>query len=409
MERVFIDLTEDIDNEEFLDDGDIEIVAERPVIRPHLAATHIITDIGYDVLLFDGTYMRITGRGINNQGVEDITGCQLVKPSTNVHCMELGKNELVWEQHYTKDWQEVTTHITRPASDAIRNCQIIFTNQRYSVINYTNDMQGVHDQPEFLFFCRWKRILPHPSMQFRKKDGVSRHQKGSVEFLRAETADVGFRIRNDTSEISNRIANTDNRFKSRGKTELGGSYRLQSGNKFFRQYTFGDSFSGAGGTSEGAYQAGLKLVWAFDFNPAAMSSYRGRFGGTGVQCLLQDCTDFLHLVRLNPERYKVDILHLSPPCKPFSPANTTPNEEMNAINHAVFTVVEDIIRAIEPRVVTMEESDGLEWPKHRPWFVKALSMFIGLEYSVGWGVIHLADYEVPQSRKRLIMIGSWYV
>jgi DNA (cytosine-5)-methyltransferase 1 len=102
------------------------------------------------------------------------------------------------------------------------------------------------------------------------------------------------------------------------------------------------------------------------------------------------------------DRFIVDILHLSPPCQPFSPANTTPNAFTDAMNHATFTAIEDLIRLYKPRVVTLEETSGLSHQKHRGWFRKLLSSFVNIGYSVGWRIL----YSVPQTRKRPILVGS---
>jgi hypothetical protein len=96
-----------------------------------------------------------------------------------------------------------------------------------------------------------------------------------------------------------------------------------------RKYTFGDMFCGAGGATQGADMAGLYLRCAVDFDKEAMTTYRGMFARKGLHTRHTDIHEFIKRYQ-GRDRFIVDILHLSPPCQPFSPANTTPN----AVNDA---------------------------------------------------------------------------
>lgn len=108
-----------------------------------------------------------------------------------------------------------------------------------------------------------------------------------------------------------------------------------------------------------------------------------------------------------PELY-VDVLHLSPPCQYFSPAHTVngPNDEENI---AALFVVSKILAVMRPRVVTLEQTYGLQHGRHEPFLNGLVNMFTTLGYSIGWKVLQLADYGIPQSRKRLVIIASAYV
>jgi DNA (cytosine-5)-methyltransferase 1 len=63
------------------------------------------------------------------------------------------------------------------------------------------------------------------------------------------------------------------------------------------------------------------------------------------------------------------------------------------------------VEALEPWLVTVENVEGLTYAKHRPyldWFVESLR---ALRYIVEWRVLNTANYGVPQTRKRLIIVG----
>lgn len=368
--------------------------------------SQIVTHNGWSVQLRDGSYMYIRSwkKGPFNQTL--IRGYKLIVPTTEDHCIQLQDKELLWVIH-TDNRGHLIMEQERYASEVVRNCLIVFTNQQYGSLNYQTDAKALLEP---LYFCRLKRFLPPATEMYPKRGDSSRHLRGSVEYLRAQETHDGHRLLKDGNIIPIRITDKESRdnWRGVGQTVLKGSHQEHVyENISFQQYTMADSFCGAGGASQGALDAGLKINWAFDMDSDAMATYTKRFRGrSGTECLLEECADFLARVINNPTGYIIDILHLSPPCQPFSPANTVPNEEKNAINHATFTTVEDLVRCTRPRVVTLEESHALEWPSHREWFNKLLSMFLGLGYSVRWAILGLSDYGVPQTRKRLIVVSS---
>jgi len=368
----------------------------------------ITTFPGNSVQLNDGSYMYINSLKRDSYDRAWITGYNLVCPSANDHCIRLQHKELLWVIRPDGRGNSIM-EVQRQADDVIRNCRIIFTNQKYENLNYQIDA-GSSVEP--LYFCRWKRLLPQRYQLYPKSDksGASRHLIGSVEHLRAFDAHDGHRLLKDSTSIPIRTSNTASRdnWRGVGQTALQGSHREQvEEDLYIQQYTMADAFCGAGGASQGALDANLRVTWAFDKDSDAMATYKKRFvARSGTECRLEECHDFLMRAMSHPTRYMVDILHLSPPCQPFSAANTVPNEEKNAKNHATFTAVEDLVRLTRPRIVTLEEADALEWPSRRLWFNKLLSMFIGLGYSIRWAVRELSDYGVPQTRKRLLMIAS---
>lgn len=126
-------------------------------------------------------------------------------------------------------------------------------------------------------------------------------------------------------------------------------------------YTYGDCFSGAGGAAMGAYQADLDIAWAVDCDHNAAATFRGMFPLARFE--ERDVTDFLR----NESTFKCDIMHLSPPCQAFSPANRTvrtanPHSatgRSNEANQAIMTAVGDLVKKGRSRVVTVEQTSGL--------------------------------------------------
>lgn len=167
-----------------------------------------------------------------------------------------------------------------------------------------------------------------------------------------------------------------------------------------QRYTFGDCFCGAGGTSRGAVDAGLRVEWGFDFDDSACKSY-------GLNYIAADVYNFdAHkFSRLTDKDYKVDICHLSPPCQVFSSAHTTPGKD-DEKNTASQFAIPALLDQAKPRVVTLEQTAGLP-RQHGLFFNAVVNMFTTRGFSIRWRLIECADYGIPQRRRRLFMIASW--
>lgn len=167
-----------------------------------------------------------------------------------------------------------------------------------------------------------------------------------------------------------------------------------------QKYTAGDVFAGAGGASRGIERAGVRLLFAVDHWSHAAESLRSNFATSDIYNM--EVTDFILAKNI---RYDVDILHLSPPCQFWSPAHTVAGKNDDH-NIAVLFSCPDLIEKFRPRLFTVEQTFGLLSPKFKEFFNTLIHGFTKLGYSVRWKVVPLANYGVPQLRKRLIMIGA---
>ncbi|MCJ1377846.1 hypothetical protein MMC17_000942 [Xylographa soralifera] len=164
-------------------------------------------------------------------------------------------------------------------------------------------------------------------------------------------------------------------------------------------YTFGDGFCGCGGVSRGATIAGLDLRWSFDNEQSVCTSYSRNFRTPRVFCL--DAFDFVTGHDFNAN---VDILHLSPPCQFFSPAHTQEGKN-DDVNTAASFVIAELLKKVKPRIVTLENTQGLE-QRHHLYLHAVVQQFTVLGFSLRWKIVDFRDYGVPQSRRRLIIIAA---
>jgi DNA (cytosine-5)-methyltransferase 1 len=165
-----------------------------------------------------------------------------------------------------------------------------------------------------------------------------------------------------------------------------------------KKYTFGDAFCGGGGMSTGAQGAGFFNHWSFDRDEDAIKTYKLRF--PEAQAHKQPVHNFL----AEKTDLQVDVMHLSPPCQPHSPAHTTVGKD-DEENEASGLAISALLRKIRPRYATLEQTFGLV---NRPeWFAAVIASFTSEGFSVKWDVLFCEQYGVPQTRKRLFILAAW--
>ncbi|KAL3304002.1 C-5 cytosine-specific DNA methylase [Colletotrichum asianum] len=235
--------------------------------------------------------------------------------------------------------------------------------------------------------CRWNFFIHYRDCKMKAK-GKAHHW--TLERVRAS----------EVTREEHKVEEDDLRQDWRGLTIQGGSHLPETGDGKQR-YTVFDSFCGAGGFSRGAERAGLHVQFAVDHWEKACDSYRLNFPET---TLFQTSVDEFILSHADVPM-RTDILHLSPPCQTWSPAHTIPgvNDEANI---AALFACRSLVERLRPRVFTLEQTFGILQNCHDPFFCSLVGGFTDFGYSVTWKIVHLQTWGLPQTRKRLIMIGA---
>lgn len=152
-----------------------------------------------------------------------------------------------------------------------------------------------------------------------------------------------------------------------------------------------DLFSGCGGVAQGMKQAGYTHAWGLEFDPAIAEIYQANHGQVYVQNILD----------ADPFKFeKVDLLHASTVCKSFSPANAEKGEKQLDIDCAIKTA--EFIKALQPPTFTLENVQAYGKSKA---FNIIVEMLYSQSYWVNYQTLNAADFGVPQSRRRLILIA----
>lgn len=160
-------------------------------------------------------------------------------------------------------------------------------------------------------------------------------------------------------------------------------------------------FSGAGGFSYGFAQAGLKPVFGAELDSDACATYEKN--------LARDC-HALDLSSADPDFFKnalgrreAFIVIGGPPCQGFSTAG--PRQALDPRNRLIFNYL-NIVRTVCPRWFIFENVEGLLTSGNGGAVSSLVKEFLDIGYSVRVQKVNFAAFGVPQTRKRVLIVGN---
>lgn len=154
-------------------------------------------------------------------------------------------------------------------------------------------------------------------------------------------------------------------------------------------------FSGAGGLDLGFKMANHEVIWANDLYEDAVETYKHNLGDHII------CKD---ISAINTDDIpECDIVIGGFPCQGFSVANVKRHEsdERNALYKQLIRV----IKAKRPKFFVAENVKGLVSLAKGAVFKMILDDFASLGYTIKHQILNAADYGVPQTRQRVIVVG----
>lgn len=204
-----------------------------------------------------------------------------------------------------------------------------------------------------------------------------------------------------TKLLNGRVLNGDNPYKN-GLSEL---YKLARQKKADDAPKAIDLFAGCGGLSLGFAAAGFNLVGHVEIMDCANKIYEENFPesqllGTDI-CEISDDE-----IREWKKKFgKIDIMLGGPPCQGFSLAGKRdPADERNRL----YRFYVHMISIIEPKVFLMENVQlltSMKTPDGSLFIDHIVHDFSEAGYDVHRYEINAADYGVPQTRERIILVG----
>lgn len=155
-------------------------------------------------------------------------------------------------------------------------------------------------------------------------------------------------------------------------------------------------FSGAGGLDLGLIQAGHEIIWANDFDADAVATYRENIGDhivLGDVCAVP-----------SSEIPRADVVVGGFPCQGFSQANMLrfAEDERNRLYLEFLRIVRDT----QPFYFLAENVRGILSMAGGRAIQQIEADFSAAGYRVSKQLFNVADYGVPQLRRRVIIAGT---
>jgi len=196
-----------------------------------------------------------------------------------------------------------------------------------------------------------------------------------------------------------------------------------------KNFTFIDLFAGCGGLSLGMEQAGFFPLYVNELNKDALETYlinreeeyphlrEPKFHSQDIKgCINQK---FFRELKSNLKNQfgssEVDVICGGPPCQGFSGIGIrrsySVDKEQLPSNH-LFQDMSHFVHKMQPKIFLFENVEGLlsaKWNKDGTKgeiFKQVLETFQGLKgYTVKYKLVHAKDYDVPQNRPRILIVG----
>ena len=151
----------------------------------------------------------------------------------------------------------------------------------------------------------------------------------------------------------------------------------------------------AGFKEAGFKEAGFDLVWANDFDADAVETYKTNIGD---ECVLGDISNIS-----SDDIPNCDVIIGGFPCQGFSMANTKRHvlDERNSLYLEYVRILKDK----RPKAFVAENVKGILSIGKGEVIKAIIEDFTNVGYRVKYKLLNAADYGVPQTRMRVIIVG----
>ena len=172
--------------------------------------------------------------------------------------------------------------------------------------------------------------------------------------------------------------------------------------KTCRQLVAIDLFSGGGGLSVGLKQAGFLVSAAVEYDKHACATYSANHVGTVLFTKDIRKVTGKELLSTSPTG-KIDLIAACPPCQSFS--SLTSKYKTKDSRDELINEFARLVKEIKPSTLMMENVPGLT-KKGAHLFDPVIRNLKKLGYKVTYQVLDVANYGVPQRRRRLVVLAS---
>lgn len=169
--------------------------------------------------------------------------------------------------------------------------------------------------------------------------------------------------------------------------------------------TYIDLFCGAGGFSLGFKNAGFKNVFSVDIEKSFCETYRHNFKTHTL--VEKDLSTLASKEILNLTKSEnIDVVVGGPPCQGFSIAGNIGRKFIDDPRNRLFKEFVRVVSIVKPKYFVMENVARLYTHNKGLTRKEIIKDFQKLGYEVECKILNSVDYDVPQIRKRVIVIGT---
>jgi len=161
-----------------------------------------------------------------------------------------------------------------------------------------------------------------------------------------------------------------------------------------------DIFSGAGGLSLGAENAGIKIGLAVEKDASAAKTFSKNHPGVTILC--DDITKIDPKAHIEKTPF---IVFGGPPCQGFSLSNTKTRTDEN-VNNKLFYEFVRFVDELKPEWFLFENVEGITTFNKGETVKLIKDCFKDIGYETTEKVLYASDYGVPQHRNRFFMVGN---
>lgn len=166
-----------------------------------------------------------------------------------------------------------------------------------------------------------------------------------------------------------------------------------------------DLFSGAGGFSFGVEKVpGFEVLIGVDFDKSAIETFRlNHKNALGIIGDVTDANVKKEIISVAKDK-NINMIIGGPPCQGFSLKGKKLG--LNDPRNYLFLEFLDFVKKIRPQVFVIENVKSMITTASGFFIDEIVRLFSESGYIVNHGILNAVDFNVPQNRKRAIVIGS---